>query len=167
MFRKLIGFFVLVLAVLSFAAQKSSAVPILQIYLEGATYDHDTETWVLNWSVNDPQPQIRLWVVGNVAGPGGQGTIEDVRLAVAYAAGEEALLNLGIVGSTTGGYGGYTDPSVASDPTLLQTVTDGSRPQLYGGSFLPGHDIYGPGTNWREYELGDMNLTDSQIADFT
>ena len=52
----------------------AQAVPTLQVYLEGATYDTATETWVAD--IGDP---LRLWVIGNV---GSHGTISNVRLAV-------------------------------------------------------------------------------------
>src|SRR3546814_14635361 len=34
------------------------------------------------------------------------------------------------------------------------------------GKSLPPHGVYGAGTTWQEYLLGDFSLTDSQIANF-
>lgn len=134
----------------------AQAEPVLQIYLEGATYDAATETWVLN--TTDP---LRLWVIGNTEQ---FGTIEGVKLSIAY----DSLLSptFGLTGSTTGGYMNYTDPSTASDPTFTQTVTDGSAPLLGDGSSLPTHGIYGAGTTWTEFLLGDFSLLDSPLCDF-
>lgn len=140
-------------------ARSSEAVPILQLYVEGATYDNSTETWVLTGGGT-----IRLWTIGNVAGPGGAGTIEDVKLSIAYAAGATPTFSL--TPTTTNGYGGFADPSTAAAPTLLQTRTDGSTPLLGGGAPLPSHGEYGPETWWQEFLLGDFNRTDSHIADF-
>ena len=46
------------------------AIPKLQIYIEGATYDTVTETWILDW---DPMAgeKLRLWTIGNISGGGG------------------------------------------------------------------------------------------------
>src|SRR3546814_3761169 len=45
------------------------------------SYDTDHESWVFAPQFGDP---IRLWVIGNVAGGDGKGTIEDVKLSFAY-----------------------------------------------------------------------------------
>ena len=139
------------------------AVPLLQLYVEGGTYDETTESWVVDYT-GDP---IRLWVIGNVAGPGGRGTIYDAKLAIAYNTPESGPAPVVTIdGSSTGGYGGFTDPSTADDPPYLRTVTDGSTPVLYDGSSLPSHGIYGQGTDWQEFALGDLDTADSPIADF-
>jgi hypothetical protein len=141
----------------------AEAVPLLQLYVEGGTYNEATESWVVE-HMGDP---IRLWVIGNVAGPGSQGTIYETKLAIAYNTPEGGPAPVFTVdGSTTGGYGGFTDPSTADDATYLRTVTDGSTPTLYDGSSLPGHGIYGQGTDWQEFALGDLDTADSPIADF-
>jgi len=143
-------------------SQAGLAVPLLQLYVEGGEYDSATETWVVHTN-GDP---IRLWVIGNTGGPEGQ-PIYDVRLAAAYESPESGIDPVfTITGSTTGGYGGFTDPSQASDPTYLQTVTDGSRPTLDDGTPLGPHGIYGAGTDWQEFALGDFELIDSPLADF-
>jgi len=141
----------------------AGAVPLLQLYVEGSTYDEATESWVLEYT-GDP---IRLWVIGNVAGPGGQGTIYDTKLAIAYTGPDGGVAPVfTIEGSSTGGYGGFTDPSTAVDPVYLQTVTDGSTPTLHDGSSLPTHGVYGEGIHWQEFALGDLDTADSPIGDF-
>src|SRR3546814_10164813 len=59
------------------AAAPARAVPLLQLYIEGATYNVATETWELLRPIDQP---LRLWTIGNVAGPGGTGTLSAVRL---------------------------------------------------------------------------------------
>jgi hypothetical protein len=142
-------------------AQPTQAVPILQLYVEGAVYDTSTESW----SVAIPASgTIRLWAIGNVTGQGGKGTISDVKLSIAYDVGDTPSFTL--VSSTTGGYGGFNDPSTPSAPVLRQTRTDGSIPRLSDGSTLPSHGEYGAGTAWAEYGLGDFTLSDSPTGDF-
>jgi hypothetical protein len=136
-------------------------IPALQIYVENGTYDEATETWV----VTDDTAPVRLWCIGNTDGPGSHGDIIDVRLAIAYVP-DNGPVSINITPSTTGGFGGFDDPSTPSTPTLIQTVTDGSVPQLSDGSDLPSHGIYGSGVEWQEFALGDFNLNDSPIADF-
>ena len=142
-------------------AVESKAVPVLQVYVEGATYDATTETWVGDF---DAGGTVRLWTIGNVDGNGGKGTIYDVKLAVAYSSADTPTISL--VSSTTGGFGGFTDPSLANTATFLQTVTDGSTPLLGDGSSLASHGIYGAGTSWQEFGLGDFSKTDALGGDF-
>jgi len=167
------------LSLLVVTPRTSLAIPLLQLYIEGAEYvsrdaaGNEVESWVLDPS-NGP---FRLWVIGNLE----SGPIRDVRLAIAYP---EAKLNRDPSGnlltpqfvltpSTTGGYGGFTDPSAPQDPVYLQTVTDGSRPKLSNGTLLPWHDVYGTGTDWQEFYLGHFGVNsqggfqnDSPIGDF-
>ena len=62
------------LAVLLFAAG-AHAVPVLQIYIEGATYDTNTETWTTS------DTEFDLWVIGDVDA---HGTIFDVKLTASF-----------------------------------------------------------------------------------
>lgn len=134
------------------------ALPALQLYLEGATYDQATETWVGNYTSGGT---LRLWAIGAV---GDYGTISNVKLAIAYASGDDPIISL--TGSTTGGLGGFTDASRSDSPTFIQTKTDGSVPKLTSGSSLPSHGVYGAGTAWSEYGLGNLAHKDSPVADF-
>jgi hypothetical protein len=145
---------------LSLGVSKASAGPILQLHLEGGTYDAGSESWVVDAS----GAPIRLWAIGNVDGEGGKGTIYDVTLSVAYETGSTPTISLRP--STTGGYGGFTDPSAPSAPAYIQTGADGSVPLLGDGSGLPSHGEFGPGISWQAFSLGDFDLTDSPIADF-
>lgn len=140
----------------------AEAVPILQLYVEGATYDDHHESWVFEPSGSDP---IRLWVIGNVAGGGGQGTIYDVKISIVYED-PGTPVTFGLTSSTTVGYNGIIDPSTPSPAVWNQTVDDGSLPELAGGGSIAPHGVYGPGYEWQEFLLGDFNLTDSPIGDF-
>lgn len=142
-------------------AQSAWAIPELQLYVEGGAYDPTTETWVVDYTIGTP---LRLWTIGNVAGSGGKGTIHDVKLAVAYDS--ASGVSIGLTPSTTGGLGGFTDPSTPIAAVFSKTVTDGSTPTLSDGSSLPTHGVYGSGTDWQEFLLGDFSLTDSPVADF-
>jgi len=143
---------------LLFIALPANAVPLLQLYIDGATYDPVDETWVAP-IVGD---MVTLWAIGNVAGPGGKGSLFDVNLAVAYSSTYSPTITLTPTMATA-----WTDPSTPSGTGgLIQTVTDGSAPILHDGSSLAPHGIYGPGTSWQEFSLGDFTLTDSPIADF-
>ena len=148
-------------------ASSAQAIPPLQLYLEGATYDTETETWVLVMpGFSDGEP-FRLWALGNIVGPGGHGPLDNVRLSVAYEAVDVAPI-ITFTPSTTGGYGGWLDPTTPDVPTFIQTVTDGSAPALGilgdQGS-LPSHGIFGPGTYWQEFRLGHFGETTSSVAD--
>ncbi len=182
----------------------ADAVPILQIYLEGGTYNTTTQSWELTPPGSSGGAPFRLWTIGNVAA---KGTIFDVRLAVAYSAADTDL-QVTLTPSQIGGsgvgefsFGGVTiyDPStpvsdfssypdapdvLPSDPgtmgaTRLVNTSDGlfdtsplgvvdnwSSPVLSSGKVLPSHDIYGVGTAWKEFYLGDFDQTDSAVGDF-
>ena len=143
-------------------AAPARAVPLLQLYIEGATYNEAAETWELLRPIDQP---LRLWTIGNVDGPGGKGALSDVRLAVAYES-VFAGASFALAPSTTGGYGGFDDPSTPGAAIHNGTHADGSSPTLADGQSLAPHGVYGAGTTWQEFLLGDFSLTDSQIADF-
>ena len=153
---------VLALFIVQLFATASFAGPILQLYLEGGSYDAATESWTVIGASSEP---IRIWTIGNVSGPGGKGTIFDVRLAVGYDS-NAGVTVINLVPSTTGGFNGFADPSTPGAPVHLQTVSDGSTPTLSDGGSLPSHGEYGPGRTWQEFALGDFTLTDSPIGDF-
>lgn len=134
------------------------AVPALQLYIEGATYNANTETWVTSSN------SFRLWAIGTIGGPGGAGPIMDVRLSAAYNTAESGSISLG--SSTTGGVGGFTDPSTPVDVMSNAGGGDGAVPVLGNGADLPAHGIYVPGTSFLEWELGHFDVADSPTGDF-
>ncbi len=167
------GLFVL-LAVF-FTAQSASAIPLLQLYAEGATYDSTTESWVIsNWSGAAP---ITIWAIANISGPGGKGTISNVRMSVAYSSSYNPNITLTPTTATASygmldtsvptGTGGTTGVGVGTaDGGWIQTVSDGSVPTLSDGSSLPSHGEYGAGVTWQEFGIGDFVTADSLIGDF-
>ncbi|GAB4542954.1 MAG: hypothetical protein Tsb0010_19650 [Parvularculaceae bacterium] len=140
---------------------RAAAEPILQLYIEGAEYDAATETWILQRQIGDP---LRLWAIGNT---GKSNPISNVRIAAAYSQADiTGPVNFIFTPTTTGGLGGFTDPSTPAAPAFLQTVSDGSVPLLTDGGSLPSHGIYGAGVEWQEFLLGDFTLEDSPLSDF-
>jgi len=144
------------------AIRSAEAIPALQLYIEGSTYDTATETWVTS------SPTFKLWVIGDV---GHYGDIYDVKLSAAYSAGE-AGGTITITPTTTSL---VTDISTPAAVSTNSTGNDG-QPLLGNGSKLPTHGIYdtqsyidGGGTPtvfWNEYALGNFDLRDSPIGDF-
>lgn len=157
------------LCVLAGGMSTAHAVPVLQLYVEGASYDSDHESWVFELEEGSTDP-VRLWVIGNTEGPGGKGEISDVRVSMVYEDPDPDTagggVDIDITPSTTLGFGGYADPSTPEAPTLLQINDDGDTPLLSDGTALPSHGTYGEGWEWQEFLLGDFFRTDSQIEDF-
>jgi PEP-CTERM motif len=138
------------------------AIPVLQLYIENSVYDPLTETWVLN----NPVGPVKLWTIGHVdANKVSNDVISNVRLSMAFIP-EGNPVTVGFTPSTTGGLGGFTDTSIPGTPVFNQHVTDGSAPLLSGSNYLSSHGIFGAGTEWLEYSLGDFTLKDSPLADF-
>jgi len=140
-----------------------AAIPILQLYIEGATYDPE-KGWYY------PGHSFRLWTIANISGPGRDdgSPITNVRLSAVYDdPGVPVTISItpALIGGS-GNYNGFTDSSLPAAPTWLRTVTDGSTPLIGGSKYLPPHDEYGAGNFWQEFNLGNFTLSDSQIADF-
>ena len=55
---------------LCFGATRAQAIPILQLYLEGGSYDAQTESWTITPLESPPGEPYRLWAIGNLGGPG-------------------------------------------------------------------------------------------------
>ena len=125
------------------------AIPVLQMYIEGATYDAGSETWITT------DTNFKLWVLGDV---GAVGTIFSVKLLYAYEHGQSG--------------------SVTFTPTTTSLLTDPSTPSAVGAfttgtgsppSPVPNGDPFSPTpnvTDWAYAPIGDFNLTDSPIGDF-
>ncbi len=132
------------------AVLPASAIPLLQLYIDGASYDVVTETWVTRESKFD------LWVVGNVGclAPG-LGILE-VQLAMAYYTGEEGEVS-------------FTPREawhMPGEPLLSHQGQDGEIPKLMSGAPLPSHGVYGPGRSFDQYALGDFTLRNAPVGDF-
>lgn len=144
-----------VLALVAFAAPAANAIPHLQIYIEGATFDGTLETWVITSN------SFKLWIAGDVSK---DGTIFDVKLAASM-------------------YG--TSGTVSISPTTTALVTDPSTPgapvdlgsdesQFEAGgiyespAFQPvkSHAEYADADAHNFWHTGDYTLMDSPIYDF-
>jgi hypothetical protein len=130
----------------------AQAIPALQIFIEGAIYDADSESWIAT-----NQPELKLWVVGNV---GHWGPISEVQLVAAYRTSETGTIS--ITPTTTSL---LDDPSVP-DPVGPPSMHDGTRPVMSNGRPLPPHGIYGSGTSFTQWGIGDMVEEDSPVGDF-
>lgn len=141
-----------VLAFLALAPTRAGAIPILQLYIEGADYNHNTESW------DTTSRNFRLWVIGNTQGA----PIVEVQIAAAYLTGETGTITMTPTQATL-----IADPSLASTPVLRPEFgATGTRPRMLDGRWLPSHGVYGTGRSFAQYALGDFNLTDSSIGDF-
>lgn len=141
------------------AAWSSPALSIqaLQLYVEGATYDSDSESWLTGSS------DITLWVIGNT---GHYGPIMDVQLTAAFLTSEAGSGSISITSTNTGL---LTDPSTPNSPTLNTEPgvgDDGTIPVMSDGNPLPTQGIYGQGTSFAQWNLGDFTLADSPVGDF-
>lgn len=133
-------------AILLVFASSASAIPLLQMYIEGATYDSTSETWVTNSTSFD------IWVIANTNGPGSKGAIYDVTL-VATAV-EGSLSDMTITGSSTSL---VADPSIAPAP-----IADVSG--IGAHHTLAPHGVFTGSNAWQDFLLGDMLLSDSPLG---
>lgn len=156
-------------AVVMAMAAPAMAIPTLQVYIEGASYEAESETWLTS------NGDFTLWVVGsfNVGE-----SILDVRLSAAYAHGDMGTIVFTPTAANNATFG-TTDTNEGFVPSL-QYVADGTAPvDLDGdgdidvtpvqsdGTNLPNHGAFGSGTDWKQWQLGDMlNATETYIADF-
>ncbi len=146
----------LLCSMVSLVPTQAEAIPNLQLYIEGSTYDTTTETWS---HVVGADP-LRIWIIGNTAGPGSQGDLQDVNLVVSIDPTPVAAApTISLTGSTTDGYGAFFDPSTPINPSFV-TSGMGFHP------ILSPHSVFDASQYWEQFDLGDMTLADSPIGDF-
>jgi hypothetical protein len=150
----------LTLITIMVCANTGFSIPVLQIYVEGAVYDVGTETWVFE---PEEASNIRLWVIGNVAG---YGPIYDLKLSIAYDSNIAPTFTLTPSKINATEYPKWTDPSTPIVPIWKQTNASGDSPLMGGGASLPDHGIYKDGVTWQEFSLGNLTKIDSPIGDF-
>jgi hypothetical protein len=147
------------LALLALLPGLAKADPSLQLYVEGATYDTGSSTWTISGA------SVTLWVVA-------QGGASDVRIYVASptTSGLTETVTPTRIGGGSGSYtfpGGSTpfqDSGLAASPTLGTTGVGTTPPGLSP------HGVYGSGTSWQEFKLGNFSSppgTTVNIADFS
>jgi hypothetical protein len=144
--------------------ETAQAIPILQLYVEGGTYDASTdqETWVSSSS----DGVFRIWTIGNVSGGGGKGPIYGVKLSAVYSSSLNLTIQVNGSQVPTVNPWGVVDPTTAANGTYIRTSADGEIPVLGDGSSLPSHGQYSPGKTFQEFALGDFTETSSSLADF-
>ncbi len=154
---KRIALGIIVLCISLVFSNTAFAYPALQLYIEGSTYDTATQTWVIDSS------NFKLLVLGDV---GHDGDIFDVKLTAAHLTGETGTITFT---PTTATATLLTDPTPSSNPAVYSALLDtvGTIPLDGDGKLLPSHSIYGAGTTWTGYTLGNFTETNSQIGDFT
>jgi PEP-CTERM motif len=148
------------------------AIPNLQLYIEGATYEtggNDPETWAKLGT-----DSFRLWVIADTSATY---RLRDVKLVASFADGLTPSLTF--QASTTGGAGGFTDnstPGSVSGPFQSPFEEGGFDAENWshgGGDTdinpkgpLETHGMLTHGRSGVEWNLGLFNLVDSPIADF-
>jgi PEP-CTERM motif-containing protein len=151
---------ILTVALVLSVAAPALAIPELQLWIEGSTYDTSTQTWVTDDS------SFKLWVLGNLNGPTKDG-IFDVMLSAAYKTGEAGTITLTPATATSGLLPSPGDTSTPQDPAPLSSGSGTVPLSGDGVTTIPTHGIFGTGTDWVSYSLGDFILKDSPIGDFT
>lgn len=140
-----------VVVVLLIAPTSLWAVPKLQLYIPGATYDTDTETWVY------PGLEYELWAIGAANEEGV--TIEEVKLAAAVKSDQTGSITITPLEGTTSLLSGTFDEE---DKDFFN---ENGIPVKGDGKELPRHGIYP--SDFYEFPLGDFVLTETGIPDFT
>lgn len=152
MLKNIVRLFIVAIAVLVLSAGSAQAIPKLQIYIPGATYDQETETWVI-CSYN-----YDLWVIG------AHETIYDVKIALAVPTGEDGIIDITWERRELVDDNGVTVKGSPLQETLDETlnyltdpyisfVEDGT-PTMGNGDELPPHGVFP--TSYYEYFLGDF-----------
>lgn len=131
------------------SAGMAQAIPALQIYIDGATYDAATDTWTYVGT-----DDFDVWVLGDV---GAYGSIYDVKLVAAVSTDELA-----------GGSITLTPSATTQTPTYEFLSGDGAVPAFPGGNVDNAtHGIYGTGVSYFQWGLGDLTATNSSIGDYS
>ena len=151
------------------------AIPKLQLYAEGATYDPVDESWEFSIS---PGESANVWAIGNVAGPGGYSPITDAKLIVfvkELPGPDTYTLNYGTMGAGAGEYlvdGTFAfrdriPSSAGAIPFISHDISIDGLPTLGDGGTFPPHGMHMSGfTHWLELTLGTFDTPDSEIMNF-
>jgi len=131
---------------------ESSAIPSLQLYIPGATYDTVTDTWMY------PGLEYDLWAIGAANKKKNSVTfvtIEEVKIAAAVKKGQTGTITIQqyLYDDELG------EPLVPSDKFFNSIPVKGDEDEL------PRHGIYP--SDFYEFELGDFVLDVEGIPNFT
>jgi PEP-CTERM motif-containing protein len=145
------------LAGLMMLAGTAHAIPPLQLYIDGATYDTVNQTWVVTSNSFD------LWVLGNTSG---FGAIYGVNLvASGYGSG-----SVSITPTTTSSSLAGSDPSTPVTPTDYGLMTSSEALTFFAGTAITQgvttHDEFANATDHHFWGIGDFTLEDSKIGDY-
>jgi hypothetical protein len=141
-------------------APVASAVPTLQLYIEGASWDPGTQTWVLTTSGT-----FNLWVIGT-------DYVQDVKVAAAVLTSEAQAGGTISLAPTTSGLmcGSVVCDQSGTPPAPIANGLSApdAVPVMGNGSPLPRHGTYGPGTghSFFEWRLGDFDAIGDPVGDF-
>jgi hypothetical protein len=152
-------------------AQNSWAIPNLQIYIPGATYDMETETWIIHSYDYD------LWVIG------AHTNVYDVKFAAAVPLGEDGSISVEWLDPVSADYGGggvtslildepngleyalYRDSYEASDPAPdTYAFASDAVPIMGNGKEIAGHGVFP--TDFYEYFIGDFIIGTDIVQNF-
>lgn len=147
------------------------AIPNLQIYIPGSTYDIASETWIIESYSYD------LMVVGSNL------DINDVKIAIAVPEGEDGSINLSwsddshnaltlneINGMDYSVYwdsysdGGHTSTNHDYSSYAFGIAAEGDYPHMGDGSKLAGHGVFP--TDFYEYYIGDFGADEEEVYNF-
>lgn len=136
------------------------ALPLLQLYIDGGTYDSTTQTWITTANSFD------LWVIGNVSGAGGKGTITGLDDADTSTAAGVTLVATVVGGTASMTFTGTTASVAAvNDVDIPVGPILGARSGMGGHPDLAAHGIFTGANTWQEYDLGDFTNTNALIWD--
>jgi len=162
--RRWFGITLLAAGLVLGSSLQSMAIPNLQIYIPGATYDTDTETWIIN------SYDYELWIIG------AQREVSDVKFAAAVPTDEDGSIAVtwldptvadygegpavgGIVMTEAGGmeYEAYRDTYADPGTPDPETYAFGSGiPRMGSGAPVPGGGVFP--SDFYEYYIGDFGL---------
>jgi hypothetical protein len=165
----------IVFGLMMFFHAQAWAIPNLQIYIPGATYDTNTETWVIN------SYEYELWIIG------AHEHVDDVKIAFAVPndnTNPEASIEVTWLDPANPDYGSPSDPSLTLTEKQSMGIWDyrdsyGFReeepqyipdPQTYGfvandtplmgdGSSIAPHGVFP--TDFYEYFIGDFDTNET------
>jgi PEP-CTERM motif len=148
-FLKVIISFIIMIGILLGFSLESSAIPNLQIYIPGATYDIATETWVIN------SYDYKLWVIGAHL------DVNDVKFAAAVPTGENGSIQVTWLKPSSPDYGAGSSTVILNDPDWVTDDTNRLSYEAYRTSYAtsdPNPATYGFGSWDTDTNTGDWPL---------